>query len=99
MLPALWYFEVGNILLRKYRQDADQDLADLRQQLGNCEQPVSPDWQREIVRLAAAYPVTFYDASYHALAIVNQGHFVTAGEQYLLAVGGEPHIMHLKDWK
>lgn len=99
MLPALGYFEVGNILLRKYRQDADQDLADLRQQLGNCEQPVSPDWQREIVRLAAAYPVTFYDASYHALAIVNQGHFVTADEQYLLAVGGEPHVMHLKDWK
>lgn len=97
-LPSLWFFEVGNILIRKYRQDADRDLADLRQQLGQCEQPVSVGWQREIIRLTGAYPVTFYDASYHALAVVNQGVFVTADEKYLQAVAGEPYIMHLKDW-
>lgn len=97
-LPGLWYFEVGNILIRKYRQDADRDLADLRQQLGPCEQPVSAGWQREIIRLTGAYPVTFYCASYHALAIVNDGVFVTADEKYLQAVAGEPNLRHLKDW-
>ncbi|QSA96796.1 type II toxin-antitoxin system VapC family toxin [Methylococcus sp. EFPC2] len=97
-LPALWYFEVGNILARKYRQDADRDLADLRRQLAGCDEPVAPSWQREIVRLTASYPVTFYDAAYHALAIVRDGVFVTADEKYLQAVAGEPCIMHLKDW-
>jgi predicted nucleic acid-binding protein len=99
MLPTLWYFEVGNILIRKYRHDADQDLTDLRRQLGDCERAVSPDWQREIMRLTAAYPVTFYDAAYHALAIVIQGVLVTADEKYLRAVAGEPNLMHLKDWR
>ena len=99
ILPALWYFEVGNILIRKYREDADQDLTDLRRQLGDCEQPISPGWQREIIRLTAAYPVTFYDASYHALAIVNRGLFVTSDEKYLNAVADEGHMIHLKDWR
>ena len=98
-LPSLWFFEVGNILIRKYRQDAERDLADLRQQLGQCEQPVSAGWQREIIRLTRAYPVTFYDASYHALAIVHDGIFVTADEKYLQAAAGEPNLMHLKDWR
>jgi predicted nucleic acid-binding protein len=99
MLPGLWYFEVGNILIRKYRQDADHDLADLRRQLGSGEQAVSTGWQGEIIRLTDFYPVTFYDASYHALAIVNRGVFVTADEKYLSAVVGESAIMHLKDWR
>lgn len=98
LVPGLWYFEVGNILIRKYRADADQDLRDLQAQLGSCERPAFPEWQRETLRLTAAYPVTFYDASYHALAIVNRGVFVTADQKYLQAVAGEPHVMHLKDW-
>jgi predicted nucleic acid-binding protein len=97
-LPALWYFEVGNILIRKYRQHGDADLADLREQLAGSERPISEAWQNQILRLTSLYSVTFYDAAYHALAIVSQGVFITADEKYLKAVGEEPHIMHLKSW-
>lgn len=98
IVPYLWYFEVGNILIRKYPQHAAQDLADLRKQLVMFEQAITPDWQNWILDLTARYRVTFYDASYHALAIVREGVFITADEKYLNAVAGEPHIMHLKDW-
>lgn len=56
-------------------------------------------WRREIMRLTASHPVTFHGTAHHALAIVNQGVFVTADESYLKAVAGEPNIMHLKDWR
>jgi predicted nucleic acid-binding protein len=55
--------------------------------------------ERQILRLTATFGVTFYDAAYHALAIVREGVFVTADEKYLNAVAGEPHAMHLKDWR
>jgi len=97
-VPPLWYYEVGNILIRRYPEHAAQDLSDLRKQLALFEQAMTPAWQSRILDLAARYRVTFYDAAYHALAIVREGVFVTADEKYLQAVTGEPHVMHLKDW-
>jgi predicted nucleic acid-binding protein len=43
--------------------------------------------------------VTFYDASYHALAIVADGQFVTADEQHLQRAAEAGHLAHLKDWR
>jgi predicted nucleic acid-binding protein len=98
-LPILWYFEVGNILIRKYPEHADNDLADLRDQLASFEKPMTDDWQRQILALTNRHRVTFYDAAYHALAILNDGIFVTADEKYLEAVSDDKHAMHLKDWR
>ena len=98
-LPSLWYFEVGNILIRKYPGHANEDLADLRDQLCAFERPMTGDWQNQILALAVRHPVTFYDAAYHALAIINEGIFVTADEKYLQAAGNEPDVVHLRDWK
>jgi predicted nucleic acid-binding protein len=98
-LPALWYFEVGNILIRKYPEHADKDLADLRDQLASFEKPMTDDWQRQILALTKRHRVTFYGTAYHALAILNDGIFVTANEKYLEAVSDDKHAMHLKDWR
>lgn len=98
-VPVLWYFEVGNILIRKYPDQAAEDLADLRKHLLMFEQAMTADWQSRILDLTARYHVTFYDAAYHALAIVNDGIFVTADENYLQAVAGEPNAIHLKDFR
>lgn len=98
LLPALWYFEVGNTLARKYPGDASGRLDDLRRFRLTSIQPDSVT-ERQILRLAVTYGTTFYDAAYHALAIVNNGIFLTADEKYLLAVAGEPNAMHLKDWR
>lgn len=42
--------------------------------------------------------ITFYDASYHALAIIENGTFLTADEKYYRTAYREGHIMLLKDY-
>lgn len=41
--------------------------------------------------------VTFYDACYHATAIVNDGLFIS-DQRYLDKAGAEGHIRPLADW-
>lgn len=97
-VPSLWRFEVGNLLARKYPDDAVQDLLDL-QDMGMHEPAPSQTWVEHTCRLAQEYSVAFYDAAYHALAIVESGTLVTADERYLRAVGGQVSICHLADWR
>jgi predicted nucleic acid-binding protein len=42
---------------------------------------------------------SFYDASYHALAILNHCHFITADKRHLSKTEQWGHIILLKDWK
>ncbi|MGH8603406.1 MAG: type II toxin-antitoxin system VapC family toxin [Gammaproteobacteria bacterium] len=97
-VPSLWYFEVGNLLARKYPLQADQQLANLRLILEPCEVSDKSGWQNKALALVQQHGVTFYDAVYHALAIIEQGIFLTADEKYLQMIGKEPHAMHFKDW-
>jgi predicted nucleic acid-binding protein len=46
------------------------------------EVPASKPWLRKTLELVQLHDVTFYDAAYHALAIVNGGTFVTADSRY-----------------
>jgi predicted nucleic acid-binding protein len=55
-------------------------------------------WHSTILDLIRRYPVTFCDASHHALPIVVGGQFVTADEQYLQRAAEAGHLVHLKDW-
>ncbi len=48
--------------------------------------------------LTRRYEVTFYDASYHALAIVTGGRFVTADEKHLTKAGDAGYLIYLRDW-
>lgn len=58
----------------------------------------SQRWQAAILQLASAYRLTFYAASYHALAMVNDGIFVTADEKYMARAGAAGHIARLHEW-
>jgi len=97
LVPALWYYEVGNTLSRKYPNYADALLSSLINM--DMESP-PPDQatQTATVQLVSRFQVTFYDAAYHALAIKQNGVFVTADEKYLQKVASVGHILHLKDW-
>jgi len=97
LVPELWYYEVGNTLSRKYPNEAEGLLSGL-QAMGF--DVITPDqrWQTAILQLVSAYHVTFYDASYHALAMVNDGLFVTADERYMASAGAARHIVHLHEW-
>lgn len=96
MLPALWRFEVGNTLCRLVPVQA-QALLVFCMELG-MQDLQNDDWMLEAVRLATTYPVTFYDASYHAVAKTVGGLLVTADQRYIDKVLPEGNVMHIKDW-
>ncbi len=96
-VPTLWYFEVGNTLARKFPEDAPSQLHHLRQ-FGMTEVAMDDHWQETILTLIRNHGVTFYDACYHALAMLHGGTFITADEKYLNRVKDSTHIRHLQKW-
>lgn len=97
LVPPLWLFEVANVVCMK-NKDAAEILLSM---LVSMQMPVAENsdlWRRQAIELTRNYKVTFYDASYHALAIVQGGVFVTADEAYLRKVNNHPHAAYLADW-
>lgn len=96
-VPPLWLYEVGNTLARRYPDNAEALLQMLRAGPLSAIAP-SRAWLTRALELTIEYGVTFYDASYHALAIVSRGVFVTADERYVRNTSKEDHVLVLKDW-
>ncbi len=80
--PGLWLYEVGNILTRNFPAHA-LDLLESLIEFGIPEGDTGQRWRSEAVSLVRKYGVTFYDAAYHALALVERGTLVTADGKYL----------------
>lgn len=97
LVPTVWIYEVGNLLGRKYPDEADQLIADLEALSCKIITPY-PEWRRKTLSLMKQYGVTFYDAAYHALAITESALLVTADVAYIRKVGHPPEIMSLSDW-
>ena len=97
VVPSLWLFEVGNTVARRFPLHARAWLSALVK-FGLEEQTVSPQWLRQVVDLTERYPVSFYDAAYHATAIVQGGVFVTADERYVSQVSSHGAVVALQDW-
>jgi predicted nucleic acid-binding protein len=97
ILPSLWVYEVGNVLTLKYPEVAGALLA----HLANLDIPVVQPSARLIeltAKLVTRHSVTFYDASYHALAVTAGAFFVTADEKFLRKVPGDKYCQHIRDW-
>lgn len=97
LLPPLWFYEVGNVLTLKCPEDAAARLR-LLTDMAIPEARPSAAWREEICALVKSKRVTFYDATYHALARVTSGLFVTADRKYMAKVGGDAHSILLSDW-
>jgi predicted nucleic acid-binding protein len=97
VVPSLWLFEVGNTVARRFPQHARAWLAALAK-LDLEEQAASPQWLRQAVDLTERYPVSFYDAAYHATAIVQGGVFVTADERYVALASSNGAVVALQEW-
>ncbi len=67
LVPSLWLYEVGNILCLKRPADASASLAALWD-LGLTEVPFSRGLIQRTITLAQSHGLTFYDASYLAVA-------------------------------
>jgi predicted nucleic acid-binding protein len=98
LVPALWVFEVGNIIPRKNPAMAGE-IMDLLLGYRLPEQEMTPELCRTAIGLMKKHGVTFYDAAYHATAIINGGVFVTADEAYLKAVGDRKHAILLRRYR
>lgn len=98
VVPQLWIYEVGNTLARRFPEQADDLLANLVDfQL--AEGRLDSRWRRQTICLAREYGVTFYDAAYHALALVHRGVFVTADERYVRRAAAAGSLALLRHWK
>jgi predicted nucleic acid-binding protein len=96
-VPALLLYEVGNILLLKSRLDP----ADLDEALGHLEAlpfvvapPAAPLLKRA-ARLGRDLELTFYDASFVALAVELDCPYVTADRRLVERARALPRVRHL----
>ena len=97
VVPSLWFHEVGNTLARRRPEHAEHAL-DVLSRFDLESVPRSPRWLESALDLTQRYGVTFYDASYHAHAIVGRGVFVTADERYIGRAGRAGCVMPLSEW-
>ena len=96
-VPPLWYYEVGNILARRFPSHAAEYLRELRN-FGLPESTPDSRWKTAILRLTADYGVTFYGAAYHGLAVARTGVFVSGDERYMARASSAGNLMHIRDW-
>src|SRR3989338_10442146 len=89
-VPVLLFFEFGNTVVKKFREDIDtrkefnRNLTDLLSiQLSFAE--TTPDLLKLVYSVASRYEITFYDATYVALAKSLKCDFVTADKKLVEA--------------
>ena len=98
VLPKLWSFEVGNVLMLK-KPDTASEIMEIFIGYSFMESEMSIALCKETFKLMQKYHVTFYDAAYHALAIENKGLLLTADETYCKKVKDAKHVARLSDWR
>ncbi len=100
-VPALLLYEVGNILLVKTRL-RPADLARAMDQISAFPLVVAdpePDRLRRAARLGRELELTFYDASFVALAEELDCEFVTADRRLYEASRRLPRMRHLSEFR
>jgi predicted nucleic acid-binding protein len=96
VLPSLWFFEVGNILEMKQSALAPQ-LMQILIDYGIEEERPGTIYKKTF-ELMNTYKVTFYDAAYHAVAIIRSGTMVTADDTYVRKTFKAGNVNRLSHW-
>ena len=97
LLPGLWLYEVGNTIARRFPMHASSWLSALMK-FGLEEASPSQVWLAKTLELTQRYEVSFYDAAYHALALIHKGVFVTADRRYVNRVREAGSVIALGEW-
>ncbi len=97
IVPTLWCFEVGNILGLKGANLASETMA-LLVEYHFEEQLMNTEICRLIFSIMDDCKVTFYDAAYHAVALIRSATLLTADEAYVRKTDQLGQVMLLKDW-
>jgi predicted nucleic acid-binding protein len=93
ILPPLWLYEVGNVLGLKRAKDAEKILGLLLEyEFSDCQ--ITRELVNSTFGLMREFKgVTFYDAIYHAVALLENGVMVTADRAYFEKVKGKGRII------
>ena len=98
LLPTLWLYEVGNTIARRFPMHASSWLSALMKFELEEAWPSQP-WLAKTLELTSRYEVSFYDAAYHALALIHKGVFVTADSRYVNRVTEPGSVIALSEWQ
>ncbi|MGH8226504.1 MAG: type II toxin-antitoxin system VapC family toxin [Steroidobacteraceae bacterium] len=98
LVPALWLYEVGNTVARRFPTHAQTGLSALMR-FGLEEQPPSQAWLSKALELINHHDVSFYDAAYHAVALLHKGLFITADVHYVGRAAASGSVISLSDWQ
>lgn len=97
-LPSLWRYEVGNILGMKTPHMASEAMETLLAYEFD-EEALHREYCLAVLRLMREVRrISFYDASYHVLALRAKGTYVTADLDYMKKARRKGHIALLSDW-
>lgn len=96
-VPSLWLYEVGNTISRIFPKQSRELLLALTA-FGLEEVPWNQQWFDQCLAIVQRYKVTFYDATYHSLAIVEKGIFVTADKQYVRKTQALGSVQSIDNW-
>ena len=101
LVPPLWYYEISNRLARIKiaREKKNNILFQNENNLGFVT--IEPDKEQNLCafNLCEKYSdITFYDASYHALAQSIGGIFITADKKYFNLIKKEKNIEFIADY-
>ena len=95
--PALWLYEVGNTIARRFPTHASDWLSALMK-FGLEAAPPSQSWLAKTVELTCRFDVSFYEAAHHALALLHNGLFVTGDTRYVNQVSEPGSVVALTEW-
>ena len=98
LVPSLWIYEVGNTVARRFPMHASTWLSALLKFGLEEVRPSGPVLARTL-ELTARFEVSFYDAVYHALALVHGGVFITADARYVERVAEIGQAVLLSRWE
>ncbi|MBV9082755.1 MAG: type II toxin-antitoxin system VapC family toxin [Acidobacteriaceae bacterium] len=71
LVPALWLYEVGKTIARRFPLHASSWLSALMK-FGLEEASTTQAWLPKLLELTRRYEVSFYPAAYHALAFIHR---------------------------
>jgi len=95
VVPSLWFFEVGNTLSRRFEFGIADSMLTWLLQLHLPELEARAGWGPNAVSLASGRGVTFYDASYYAVAAQRGGVLVTADRRFMEKLGDDSVVVAL----
>ena len=98
LLPGLWLFEVGNTIARRFPTHASTWLSALMK-FGLEEASPSQLWLAKALELTRRYEVSFYDAAYHALALIHKGCLSRPIADMSIGLGRPGSIIALSEWQ